>query len=169
MDFLLPSCILTARIDEKSQAFFDEMRSRYFPAERNLLRAHLTLFHKLPHTSETKQVLSEIIQKPIRATVGSLKNIGNGVAYFIESPELIQVHRNLRQQFLHYLSLQDQQGIRPHITIQNKVKPEVARALLKTLQRDFEPFNITIHGLDFWHYLNGPWEHDHYFPFNTSS
>ncbi|WP_208644854.1 2'-5' RNA ligase family protein [Mucilaginibacter kameinonensis] len=40
--------ILTLRLDEESQAFFDEMRKRHFPQERNFLKAHLTLFHQLP-------------------------------------------------------------------------------------------------------------------------
>ena len=40
--------ILTLRFDERSSAFFDEQRRRYFPPARNFIPAHLTLFHHLP-------------------------------------------------------------------------------------------------------------------------
>ncbi len=40
--------ILTLQLDERSFAFFDEQRRRYFPKERNFIPAHLTLFHALP-------------------------------------------------------------------------------------------------------------------------
>jgi len=169
MDNFPPTCILTARLDESSQIFFDEMRSRYFPKDRNLLSAHLTLFHKLPDTEGTIQVLSGIFSQPFHLWVNALKNIGNGVAYFIDSPELLQLHRYLQQQFSPHLSLQDQQGIRPHITIQNKVKPEEARELLNLLQPNFRPFEATVNGLDLWRYLDGPWEHQQYFSFDESA
>jgi len=160
-----PTCILTARLDEKSQAFFDEMRTRYFPVERNLLAAHLTLFHKLPDTAQTEKILTGLDQQTFLSPVVSLQHIGHGVAYFIDSKELSNLHGYLKQQFLPELCAQDLQGIRPHITIQNKVKPEDARALLDTLHEGFEPFQITLLGLDLWHYLDGPWEHYKYFPF----
>jgi len=169
MDNLGSTFILTARLDAKSQGFFNEMRSSYFPPELNLLNAHLTLFHKLRDTEETKKILSGLNQKPIKAIVYEIKNIGHGVAYFIDSPELSQIHRYLQQQFLPNLSLQDQQKIRPHITIQNKVKPEKARELLKMLQPEFKSFEIAIQGLDLWYYLNGPWEHHCYFSFNVKA
>ncbi|KQM78047.1 hypothetical protein ASE74_15150 [Pedobacter sp. Leaf216] len=167
MEIFEPPCILTARIDDKSKVFFDEMRSRYFPPERNLLSAHLTLFHKLPDTKQTLQIVEDVAQQPFECWVTALKSIGNGVAYFIESNELSQLHRNLGNQFHPHLSAQDRQTIRPHITIQNKVKPEVAKELLQLLQPNFEPFKITVHGLDLWHYLNGPWKHYRYFNFEA--
>ena len=40
--------ILTLIIDGEAQNFFNILRQRYFPAERNYLDAHLTLFHNLP-------------------------------------------------------------------------------------------------------------------------
>jgi len=163
------TCILTARLDEKSQAFFDEMRFRYFPEKRNLLRAHLTLFHKLPDTEQTQKILAGLDQQTFHSSVNSIKNIGRGVAYFIDCNELSKLHSYLQQQFLSELSAQDQQVIRPHITIQNKVKPEEARALLNILQTGFAPFQITVHGLDLWHYLDGPWAHCRYFPFEPPS
>lgn len=39
--------ILTAELDADSFDWLDRLRRDHFPPERNLLRAHLTLFHRL--------------------------------------------------------------------------------------------------------------------------
>lgn len=157
--------ILTARIDANNQRLFDELRELHFPKERNFLKAHLTLFHTLPDVPELREVLETIELKPITATVSSLRNIGHGVAYFISSEPLENLRVMLRRNFEHHLSLQDKQPFKPHITIQNKVNSDQAKALFQKLNASFEPFELTIHGLDLWIYLNGPWEHSGYFPF----
>jgi hypothetical protein len=41
------SFILTAELDPASFAWLDWLRREHFPPERNLLPAHLTLFHRL--------------------------------------------------------------------------------------------------------------------------
>lgn len=162
--------ILTARMDAANQLFFDKMRKRHFPKERNLLKAHLTLFHKLPDVPKIHQLLENLSHEPIGATVNNIKSIGNGVAYFVSSAALEELHNRLKISFgSQQLSLQDQQRLRPHITIQNKVKPEEAKALLQTLQTSFQPFEITIEGLDLWYYLDGPWRHARYFPFSKEN
>ncbi|RYX99323.1 2'-5' RNA ligase family protein [bacterium] len=159
------TCILTARLDEVSQNFFNEMRDQHFPKEINLLKAHLTLFHKLPDTFANQQILQSVKENTISGTVTSLKNIGNGVAYFLDIPALNKLHIYLQKAFNSQLILQDKQGIRPHVTIQNKVTPEEARKLLEHLTKSFKPFQVSIEGLDLWHYLSGPWQHYQYFPF----
>ena len=48
--------ILTLALDERSFAFFDAQRRLHFPASRNLIPAHVTLFHHLlglHHVNET--------------------------------------------------------------------------------------------------------------------
>lgn len=57
------------------------------------------------------------------------------------------------------LGAQDFGGWRPHVTIQNKVAPKVARALRDLLERDFIPQPLAIAGLGLHRYLGGPWEH----------
>ena len=47
---------------------------------------------------------------------------------------------------------------RPHVTIQNKVPPRQARALIAELERDFRPRPLGIAGLALHRYLGGPWE-----------
>ena len=159
--------ILTARMDAQSQVFFNELREKYFPRDRNFLRAHLTLFHKLPDSSEVFDILEALEMHPIQATVSSLKNIGQGLAYFLTTPSLLELQLALKKSFQNFLIPQDQQTFRPHITIQNKVRPEEALALLQQLKPSFTPFDIHINGLDLWYYLNGPWQHYRSFEFST--
>ncbi|RYD79397.1 MAG: 2'-5' RNA ligase family protein [Sphingobacteriales bacterium] len=161
----MSSLILTARIDSENQVFFDKMRQQHFPKEINLLNAHLTLFHKLPDAPATYEILEQVVEKPFEATISEIKSIGRGVAYFLSSPELLQIRSSLKHKFQTQLSLQDQQGYRPHITIQNKVKPEDAKQLLQEIASSFEPFKIVIEGLDLWYYLDGPWKHARHLPF----
>ncbi|PWS26639.1 phosphoesterase HXTX [Pedobacter yonginense] len=157
--------ILTAKLDQNAQLFFNGLRKEHFPVERNFLDAHLTLFHKLPHIPNIEEVVESITHSKFNAVVERLQSTGRGVAYFIQSNELSALRHQLVKAFQEHLSPQDLQGFRPHITIQNKVSPEEAKALLNELNQTFKPFEISIEGLDLWHYLDGPWQHYRSFPF----
>jgi hypothetical protein len=159
------SLILTLRLDPVSQSFFDALRERHFPASRNFLKAHLTLFHKLPDKIETIERLNSLSFPQIDLQVSGLINLGAGVAYKVESNALKQLHKILSTEFRDYLSPQDKQGFRAHITIQNKTSPQAAKALLEELSLDFQTFTVKAVGLDLWEYLNGPWVHNAYFAF----
>jgi hypothetical protein len=63
------------------------------------------------------------------------------------------------------LGAQDSRGWRPHITIQNKVAPKVARALIASLSQGFSPRPLAISGLGLHRYLDGPWETVAIYPF----
>jgi len=160
-----PPLILTLRLDDESQRFFNELRLRYFPPERNFLNAHLTLFHKLPDTSALAEQLASLRLPGFELQVSGLINLGAGVAYRLESKELKEIHQILRGDLIDVLSPQDKQGFRPHITIQNKTTPAASKALLEELTADFKPFTVQAMGLDLWEYLGGPWAHRMYFPF----
>jgi len=56
------------------------------------------------------------------------------------------------------LSPQDRAGWRPHVTIQSKVHQAAAKALQRTLSRDFRPYPLVIAGLAAWYYRDGLWE-----------
>ena len=45
--------VLTLVLDAQSFAFFDGLRRRHFPPERNVIAAHLTLFHALPGSASS--------------------------------------------------------------------------------------------------------------------
>jgi len=164
--------ILTLTLDEASQAFFDAQRKKYFPPKINYLGAHLTLFHALPGTEETaisEHLAAVAAGQPasLPLAVTGLKFMGRGVMYTLANPELPTLHRRLQQQWQPWLTAQDQQGLRPHITVQNKVDPAVARALLTELEAGFQPFEVQGTGLALWAYRGGPWEQRRVFPFGA--
>jgi 2'-5' RNA ligase len=158
-------------MDERSQEHFDRLRERHFPPERNYLRAHLTLFHKLPgeREAEISAELREICREhePLTLAVTGLRFLGRGVAYELSSPEISALRRELTRNWKPWLGAQDRQGIKPHITVQNKVSPERARVLHQELQAAFSPFEVKGVGLSLWRYLGGPWELAHTYPFGS--
>jgi 2'-5' RNA ligase len=164
--------ILTLTLDDASQAFFDAQRKKYFPPKLNYLGAHLTLFHALPGAEEAaiSDYLAEVAASqpgPLPLHVTGLKFMGRGVMYTLANPNLPALHRRLQQQWQPWLSAQDQQGLRPHITVQNKVEPTVARALLTELEASFQPFDVQGTGLALWAYRGGPWEARRVFQFGN--
>jgi hypothetical protein len=92
-------------------------------------------------------------------------DLGGGVAFRIVSDDLDEIRSAIADHFHGSLSAQDAQGWRPHITIQNKVAPKAARALLAELERDFRPRPLAIAGLALHRYLGGPWEPIARYPF----
>ena len=161
--------ILTLKMDGGSQNRFDRLREAHFPPERNYLSAHLTLFHHLPGDREA-EVIEEIEeacgrQAPITLRATGLLFMGRGVAYKLEAPELVGLRRRLAKTWEPFLTNQDRQGLRPHVTVQNKVAPEKARALHEALEGSFSPFEVRGEGLMLWRYLGGPWEALGAYPF----
>lgn len=150
--------ILTLKLDKESQAFFDAERKLYFPPERNVLAAHLTLFHQLPDIPEIYALLADLRQLSFSLTVSGLMSLGAGTAYFLKSEELAGLHRSLFSHFKEYLIPQDKQRFRAHITIQNKVNPLKAKTLFETLQANFEVWQCQAIGLQLFRYQNGPWQ-----------
>ncbi|SDX35842.1 2'-5' RNA ligase superfamily protein [Hymenobacter psychrophilus] len=102
---------------------------------------------------------------PLLLRVAGVRFLGQGVAYSLENDQLRQLHWALQTRWAATLRPQDLQPLRPHITVQNKVLPAVARTLHEQLAADFEPYDITGTGLALWAYRGGPWEALEQFPF----
>jgi hypothetical protein len=83
----------------------------------------------------------------------------------VVSDELDAIRDQIANHFHGLLSAQDAAGWRPHVTIQNKVPPKAARALLAELERDFRPRPLGIAGLALHRYRDGPWETLARYPF----
>jgi hypothetical protein len=153
--------IVTAELSPADFAWLDALRRTQYPAERNLLPAHLTMFHTLPPSAE-REVRSRLAQltrgKPPSASIEGLMDLGGGVAFRVVSPDLDGIRSELAHDLHGLLGAQDGGGWRPHVTIQNKVPPKVARALIATLQRRFVPRPLAISGLGLHRYLGGSWE-----------
>lgn len=153
--------ILTLRFDEDTQEFFERQRQAHFPPERNLIPAHLTLFHALPGDQAERVLLAaraaaECPAFPVRVT--GLIFLGRGVAYRVEAEPLKGVRDAVAARFVDELTRQDAQGFRPHVTVQNKVTPARAKETLARLEAAFTPFEGWAEGLDLWRYRGGPWE-----------
>lgn len=97
--------------------------------------------------------------------VTGLRPLGRGVAFALESPALAALRAALACRWAPWLTAQDRQGFRPHVTVQNKASPEEARALLEALRVRFVPFAAQGRGLLLWRYRGGPWDAVGRFPF----
>jgi len=153
--------IVAAVMGREDQAWLDRQRAAYFPAERNLLPAHLTMFHHLPPSlaGEIGQRLGDLAREgaPV-ARIAGLVSLGSGVAYRIDSPDLDDRRAWLADIWADMLTPQDRAPWRPHVTIQNKVAPAEARTLFDRLRADFRPRPLAITGFASWYYRGGPWE-----------
>jgi 2'-5' RNA ligase len=155
------SLVVTATLDDAAFDWFDGLRRAHFPPGRNRVPAHLTLFHALP--GEQEAAIAEILKAscagaaPMTGQVRGPWSLGRGVAYRIECPALVGLRAELAASFGSWLTAQDRAPFRPHITVQNKADPDIARALLDDLQQSFEPFELAVEGLSVWAYLGGPW------------
>jgi hypothetical protein len=153
--------IIAAEIATPDLAWLDQLRRAHYPAERNLVPAHLTMFHALPPSAEAEVLsrLSRMAANPApRATLEGLMDLGGGVAFRVVSPDLDRIRLELSENLHGLLGAQDAGGWRPHITVQNKVAPRESRALIERLGRGFHPRPLAISGLGLHRYLGGPWE-----------
>lgn len=160
--------IVTAEIGPEDLAWLDRLRRAHYPPERNQLTAHLTMFHALPPSAETelRTRLSRVADtKPPAASIEGLMDLGGGVAFRVASNDLDRIRDELSHDLSGLLGAQDSGGRRPHVTIQNKVAPKVARALIADLERGFSPRPLSITGVGLHRYLGGPWERLAIYPF----
>ena len=154
--------IITATMGKADQLWADSVRAAHYPAERNVVKAHITLFRHLPplHWPEIKIRLAAIAREcPLPpAMLSDVMLLGQGVAYRVECPDLLAMRDELADGLTGLLTLQDQARPRLHITIQNKVEPAVAKALHREMSADFRPRPFAITGLSAHYYRGGPWE-----------
>jgi len=160
--------IVTAIFGDGDNGWLQELRHTHFPPERNQVPAHLTLFHHLPPAveSELGRRLAAVtaIASP-SATIASVIDLGGGTAFRVDSEELEDIRADLADAFRGLLIPQDRAPWRPHVTIQNKVEPRLAKALQQDLCATFRPRPLAIRGLASWRYLGGPWEPVNRHPF----
>jgi 2'-5' RNA ligase len=160
--------IVTADLDPGAMAFLDGLRRAHFPPERNHLAAHVTLFHALPGEREdavAADLAAAAARPAFDVAVTGVRLLGRGVAYTLESAELAALRDRLAGAWAPWLTPQDRQRHAPHVTVQNKVEPAVARALHARLQAAFTPERVPATGLGLWRYLGGPWERVAGYPF----
>lgn len=161
--------IVTATFGDGDFALLNGLRQQHFPPALNRVPAHLTLFHHLPPSegrSIAERLKSETRGVPApSARLAAVRHLGRGVAFDVESPALQDIRWRLADAFADVLIPQDRAAWRPHVTIQNKVEPEVARDLAEKLKRDFRPRPVRLSGLASWLYRDGLWEALGRYPF----
>jgi hypothetical protein len=87
-----------------------------------------------------------------------MMDLGGGAAFRIASDELDTIRAEIADRLTGLLTAQDQAGWSAHVTIQNKVPPREAKALIQALGNQFDRRPIRIAGLGLHRYLGGPWE-----------
>ncbi|WP_017670257.1 2'-5' RNA ligase family protein [Blastomonas sp. AAP53] len=154
--------IMTASMGPGDQAWADGLRRTHFPPERNVVAAHITLFHHLPGHCEaevvarTRALAAEFAAPP--AQLSEVMHMGRGVAYRVHSPGMMAIREMMAEGLHGLLTAQDQGVPRLHITVQNKVEPAEARALYADLAAGFSPRPLAMTGLALHFYKGGPWE-----------
>lgn len=153
--------IVTAELGAEDFAWLEALRRRHYPPERNRVPAHLTLVHALAPSAEAearRRLAGQAAGPAPAALIAGLMDLGGGVALRVVSDDLDALRGELAHDLHGLLGAQDSGGWRPHVTIQNKVAPKAARALLRSLEDDFRPRPLRIAGLGLHRYLGGPWE-----------
>jgi 2'-5' RNA ligase len=153
--------VVTLQLDDAGATFFETRRQQHFPADRNQIPAHVSLFHALPgeHLDEVSAGLEAVAadHAPFPCAVTGVTSLGRGCAYTLASDELDAVHAALAERFGPWLTAQDRQPFRAHVTVQNKVDADAARQTHAALEAAFEPFETIATGLELWWYRGGPW------------
>lgn len=168
-----PPLIMTLAFDAHTFAALDDLRRQHFPAYKNVVPTHITLFHALPgehedsiqHTLHTLCAATPVL--PI--FFPQVRSLGRGVALGVDCPALLRLRQQLATTWHDWLTEQDRRAYRPHVTIQNKVTPAEAQQLYDQLAATWTPFMGQGTGLRLWRYLHGPWELANEFPFRTTS
>lgn len=91
--------------------------------------------------------------------------LGKGTALRIASPAMLDVWRDLADRFFGLLTPQDEHAPQLHVTVQNKVSIEEAKALQTQLSLSIEPRAFRFAGLSLYIYRGGPWELVRIYPF----
>jgi hypothetical protein len=155
--------ILTALLPKDLHGWATGLRNRHFPPERNFLEAHVTLFHALPpqYRGEISEICRRMAREyaPVDAQIKGVMPLGKGTAIRLESDAMLGLRDVIADHCHGLLTGQDQHRPRLHITVQNKVTIEEAKALQQQLEFLVEPRPFAFRGLGLFIYRGGPWEH----------
>lgn len=160
--------LVTAELPPDVLAWADALRREHYPPERNRLRAHVTLFHALPPwvEEELAQVLADLAGiAPPPARIDGLMKLGGGTALAVESPGMVELHGLIAERMHGLLTAQDRRELRLHVTIQNKVSLEAARALQARLGPVLRPLSFRFRGFGLYAWEEGLWRPIRTIPF----
>lgn len=153
--------VLTLALDPPSQDWLEALRRAHFPPARNLVPAHVTLFHALPG-AELAAVAATLAaacaaMAPAPVRLGPPRFLGRGVALEVAAPAVAALRARLAAEWAPWLTRQDAQPWRPHATVQNKATATAARNLCVQLSANLPVRDAQAVGLLLWHYRGGSW------------
>ncbi|MCK9541576.1 MAG: 2'-5' RNA ligase family protein [Novosphingobium sp.] len=160
--------LVTAELPGDILAWADALRREHYPPERNRLRAHVTLFHALPPSSEreVRALLAEFSrQAPPDAHVSGIMDLGRGTAIELRSAALERIYAAMSERLHGLLIRHEARSLRPHITIQNKVTAQAARVLQGVLAGTLETRAFRLRGLGLYAWEEGLWRPIRTWPF----
>ena len=135
--------IVTAELPPEIFAWADGLRRAHYPAHRNKLEAHVTLFHSFAPSlrEELRGFLARMAGEyaPPCALLDGVMMLGGGTALAIESRGMLMIREHIADHFHGALTAQDSRPPRLHITIQNKVSRHAAKSLQDELQSLLQP------------------------------
>ena len=154
--------LLTLGFDAPTFERLDRLRSRHFPTGLNRVPAHLSLFHQLPG-DEGEAIDRALLgvaktSKPVPLAFPTVKRIGRGLTLPVEAPDLAAIRASLARAFARWLTPQDRQPFRPHVTIMNKAERPEVEAAWDELQATWSGWTGEGDRLILWRYLGGPWD-----------
>nr|WP_166175831.1 2'-5' RNA ligase family protein [Altererythrobacter segetis] len=154
--------IVTAELPADLRALAERLRQAHYPADRNQVAAHVTLFRAVPPSCEEElhDALGAAARQhaPIAAHLVGAMSLGTGTALRIDSPAMLALRAELAGRFHGLLTPQELSEPRLHVTVQNKMPEKEAKALQEELARTLEPRDFRFAGLALHRYLDGPWE-----------
>jgi 2'-5' RNA ligase len=154
--------IVTAELPADLQAWAERLRRAHYPAERNQVAAHVTLFRALPPSceDELREALAAVARArpPVPARLDGIVSLGRGTALGLASPAMLALRAELGERLHGLLGPQDRPEPRLHATVQNKVSEREARALQADLAGVVQPRDFRFAGLALHRYRDGPWE-----------
>ena len=161
--------IVTLGFDSASFARLEPLRERYFPPERNFIPVHVTLFQQLPDIA-LPRLLTDLAMEASKTpaldfTATGIRDFGGGAAVEVDCPPAQGLQARLRRAWGDILTRSDDRGRHLHVTVQNKVDRETARAAQAEMRAGFSPWKGRFDRLLLWYYRGGPWERAGTFPF----
>ncbi len=160
--------LVTADLPPDIFKWANDLRRAHFPPERNKLKAHVTLFHALPPSveGELRDLLGTLAkQPPPAARISGVMKLDGGTALAVDSPGMVELHATIQDRMRGVTILKDCRPLRLHITIQNKVSAQEARALQVRLEATLKPRDFRFRGFELFAFKEGIWRPIRTFPF----
>jgi len=160
--------LVTAELPPDVLGWADALRREHYPPGRMRLGAHVTLFHALPPSAEetVRRALGDLARSPPpEARISGVMDLDEGTAFAIDSEPLVAIHAEMGERLYGFVQQKDNHRLRPHITIQNKVRLEDARKLQRQLRASLAPRAFRFRGFGLYKWRDELWQQEHVYAF----